>query len=166
MTDARMPERYLVDRRVNRLTDAGFRAFVTATMWSVSNRTDGLIHPEDLPLIRGLNQNTLAEMLAVELCTRTDEAWLLVDFSTTQTSKHDLEVLDNMRQADREKKRRSRASKRESPSFSDSPGDGTGDVSPGQDRRGQARESEATPSTKKAAIEWPVAEIGKGRVAS
>ncbi len=51
MTDARIPDRWLSDRRLQRLSDVHFRAFITSLVWSVSNRTNGVIEPEDLRLI-------------------------------------------------------------------------------------------------------------------
>ena len=41
MTDARMPERWLSDRRLLRLSDAAYRLHLTGLLWSVANRTDG-----------------------------------------------------------------------------------------------------------------------------
>jgi len=45
-TDARVPDRWLSDRRLQRLSDAHFRAFITSLVWSVSNRTKRVIEPE------------------------------------------------------------------------------------------------------------------------
>jgi hypothetical protein len=162
MTDARMPERWLNDRRVNRLSDSAFRAFVCAYMWSVSNRTDGHIQGEDLQLIRSLDQKTLAEMIAVELVWRDDDSWILLDFMETQTSKSDLEVLDNARRADAAKKRRRRAEARiaatpsgpSPPSFKESPRDGRGDVLQDSTGERQARTAAVTKSDENAEDPW------------
>ena len=40
MTDARLPERWLNDRRLQRHSADHYRAFVNALLWSVANRTD------------------------------------------------------------------------------------------------------------------------------
>jgi hypothetical protein len=143
MTDSRLPERYLNDRRINRLTPEHFRAYVMATLWSVSNRTDGVLTVEDLALIPGFSTTAPAALEAADLWVWIDGVWTIEDFATTQTSKHDLEVLDNARRADREKKRRQRA-KPDGPTFS-TPGDDPGDVSRGtaQDRTGQDRQGQA-----------------------
>ena len=143
MTDSRLPERYLNDRRINRLSAEHFRSYVMATLWSVSNRTDGVLTAEDLALIPGFSTTAPAAFEAADLWVGIEGAWTIDDFAVTQTSKHDLEVLDNARRADREKKRRQRA-KPDGPTFS-APGDDPGDVSRGttQDRTGQARQGQA-----------------------
>ena len=41
MTDARFPDRWLSDRRLQRLSDGHFRAFITSLAWSVTNRAEG-----------------------------------------------------------------------------------------------------------------------------
>ena len=51
MTDAPFPDRWLSDKRIQRLSDSHFRAFVTSLSWAASNRTDGVIEPEDVALI-------------------------------------------------------------------------------------------------------------------
>lgn len=147
MTDLRIPERYLVDRRVARLDPADFTSFVMASLWSVSNRTDGQLEPDDLALIPMFNAKSIPVLMEKGLWITRSPGWLISDYMTTQTSKHDLEVLENARRADREKKARQRAEKRvggESggPSFSPSPGDGPGDVSRGGHRKGEAGQDE------------------------
>lgn len=149
MTDARFPERYLSDRRVLRLTADEFRGWSFATIWSVSNRTDGVILGDELPLIPFMKAETAQKLAACGLWATTDDGWIIADFPDTQTSRHDLEVLDNMRRAQREKKQRQRAAKSggaSTPSFSDVPGDSTWGQYPGtsrgrvpEDRTGQER---------------------------
>lgn len=125
-----MPERYLLDRNIQRLRDSAFRAFAMATMWSVSNRTDGLILPEDLALIPGFAEGTEKVLVDANLWVELDEGWLIADFESTQTSRNELDILENARRRDREKKQRQRANV---------PGVVPGDVSPGtaQARRGE-----------------------------
>lgn len=148
MTDARLPERYLMDRRVMRLSDTAFRSFVVSMLWSVSNRTDGEVLPEDFTLIPGFGSANVTTLEAAGLWTRRGPGWLIVDFASTQTSRHDLEVLESARRRDREKKARQRArrpaeaSADEAPAEADvgsAPGDVPGDVSRGttQDRTGR-----------------------------
>ncbi|PZF61883.1 hypothetical protein DEJ33_15735 [Curtobacterium sp. MCPF17_047] len=134
MTDARFPERYLSDRRVLKLKPDVFRGWVLTTAWSVSNRTDGYVAQDDLPLLPFMPQNGPATLVSLDLWAAVEGGWLISDFEQTQTSKHDLEVLDNMRRAQRQKKARQRAAKGSTPSFSDVPGDSTGDVYPGTSR--------------------------------
>ncbi|MFJ4220629.1 hypothetical protein [Curtobacterium luteum] len=150
MTDARFPERYLSDRRVLRLTADEFRGWAFATIWSVSNRTDGQILSDELLLVPFMKVETAQKLEACGLWAPTSDGWTITDFGDTQTSRHDLEVLDNMRRAQREKKQRQRAAKAGgsagSPSFSDVPGDSTGGPYPGtsrgrvpEDKTGQER---------------------------
>ncbi|TFC85802.1 hypothetical protein E3T24_07760 [Cryobacterium sp. TmT2-59] len=146
MTDSRLPERYLNDRRINRLSAEHFRSYVMATLWSVSNRTDGVLTDQDLTLIPGFSMTAPAAFEAAELWAGRSGEWTIEDFAATQTSRHDLETLDNARRADRDKKRRQRAERKpDGPTFTPSPGDDPGDVSRGtaQDRTGQARQGQA-----------------------
>jgi hypothetical protein len=53
--DARYPERWLNDRRINRLTDQAYRLFVCSLAWCVSNRTDGILEAADLLTIPAPN---------------------------------------------------------------------------------------------------------------
>lgn len=149
MTDARFPERCLQDRRIHRLADRDFRSFVYSLVWSVSNRTDGLIEENDFALIPHFTPNSVGPLVAADLWEpvthRREIAWRIADFKKTQSSRDDLEVLENVRAAEREKKRRQRARKAESNAVvpGDVPGDITGGRVPrdhsGQDRLGQER---------------------------
>lgn len=137
-----MPERWLSDRRILRLSDASFRTFATALLWSVSNRTDGLIERDDLALLPRASAEHAEELEAAGLFASCDGGWLLVDFQGTQTSRDELQVLENMRRRDREKKARQRAEAKELSEESprDSLGDGPGEQSLGtaQARPGKA----------------------------
>lgn len=147
MTDLRVPERYLNDRRVMRLTPIDFTSFVMASLWSVSNRTDGQVEADDLPLIPMFNDASIRILVEKGLWIDTSDGWEISDYATTQTSKHDLEVLENARRADREKKARQRAEARAAktftgPTFSPDPRDSPRDTSPGGHRTGQAGKDE------------------------
>jgi hypothetical protein len=113
MTDARLPERWLNDRRVIRLTDGAFRTFVTSLVWSVANRTDGVIDPDDLDLVHGASRDKVPELVAAGLYEPAGSVHLIVDFAATQTSRDELRILENVRRQDREKKARQRARKSE-----------------------------------------------------
>lgn len=143
MTDARIPERWLNDRRLLRLSDPGFRLFVMSLMWSVSNRTDGMVYDDDLPLMPTVDAARAPELAKYGVWVRERDFWVIADYAGTQTSAHDLEVLENARRREREKKRRQRA--RAAP---DVPGDSPEARSPGtaQDRTGQARTGSSTAS--------------------
>jgi hypothetical protein len=108
VTDARFPERWLNDKRVVRLPHSAFRTFVTTLAWSVANRTDGLIERDDLELIHGADDGDLPALLNSGLWAAAPDGFMIVDFRGTQTSRDQLEVLDNLRRRDREKKKRQR----------------------------------------------------------
>jgi hypothetical protein len=142
MTDARLPERWLNDRRVIRLTDGAFRTFVTSLVWSVANRTDGVIDPDDLDLVHGASRDKVPELVAAGLYEPAGSVHLIVDFAATQTSRDELRILENVRRQDREKKARQRARKSEESEHL-SPGMSPGTPSPGTvpgDRAGQDRQ--------------------------
>jgi hypothetical protein len=134
MTDARLPERWLNDRRVIRLSDGAFRTFVTSLVWSVANRTDGVIDPDHLDLVHGASRDKVPELVAAGLYEPAGSVHLIVDFAATQTSRDELRILENVRRQDREKKARQRARKSEesehlspgTPSPGTVPGDSTG----------------------------------------
>lgn len=109
MTDARFPERWLSDRRVVRLSDAGFRLFVCSLTWSVSNRTGGRLYPDDLDDLLHVDTGSAGELVKAGLWTPVDDGWQVVEFTTTQTTKLQLEGLEHKRVMDRERQARKRA---------------------------------------------------------
>lgn len=141
MTDARLPEKWLLDRRLYRLSPEHFRSFAYALLWSVSNRTDGYIEPEDLVLIPHFAKGSAEAFVAARLWTPRRKGWLIADFAVTQTSRSDLEVLENIRAAEARKKRRQRAAR--AAAREAVPGDGPGESSPGTAQEGQ--EGQARP---------------------
>lgn len=165
MTDARVPERYLMDKRIVRLTDAERSSYFMATLWSVSNRTDGRIDRDDLPLIPTFKTASIQALVGSGLWSPTEIGWVDTEFANVQTSKSDLEVLENARRADREKKARRRAANK------DSPGDSPRDMSPGQHRTGQDRTGQDKPKFSEddinqktgEVVEWPVVAIPRDR---
>ncbi|WP_439592391.1 hypothetical protein [Microbacterium sp.] len=105
-----------------------------ATTWSVSNRTDGRVERDDLPLIPTFRSDVVARLVQLELWVPDgDDAWIIADYARDQTSRTDFEVLENNRRRDREKKRRQR---------SKSPGTVPGDSPGGLHRQGQARQEQ------------------------
>lgn len=157
MTDARLPERYLNDRRLLRLPDAAFRGYVTSLLWTVSNRTDGRLDDADLAHVPGLSPVVVALLSEAGLIERDGDGWHLVDYETTQTSRHDLEVLENGRRREREKKAKQRAQKTDGePEEGTVPRDSPRGRSPGttQERTGEARPGlETTDQTQDAKTE-------------
>ena len=82
MTDARLPERWLADRRLGHLKDDEFRSFVQALLWSVGNRTEGRIEPEDLALIPGFALGAQDALVHSGLFTALSRGrgWQITDF--------------------------------------------------------------------------------------
>lgn len=137
MTDARFPERWLTDRRVLQLSDAGFRLFVVGMAWSVSNRSDGIICDADLRLMPFIDPACADELVRNGLWKRKGRGrWLITDFAATQSSRDVLDALEGYRRSEREKKARQRLK------ASECPRDIPRDV-PGEARRGEARRGEA-----------------------
>jgi hypothetical protein len=134
MTDARLPERFLTDRRIRRLSDPEFRTYVNAMVWSVANRTDGVLYVDEPDLIPDVDAAHASAMAKAELWRRDADRWLIVDFAATQTSRHELEVLDNVRRRDREKKARQRAAAADPDSV---PRDSPPGTSPGTAQEGR-----------------------------
>ncbi|NKY19955.1 hypothetical protein [Tsukamurella spumae] len=137
-----------MDVRFARASDEAFRSYCLALMWSVSNRTDGVLLPDDLNLIPGFRRGTPSELVAAGLWTPQSQGWLITDYENTQTTRAQLEAADRARVHEREKKRRQREAKRQAeaadlPTSTDPvvPGDIPRDVptdNTGQDRTGQA----------------------------
>ncbi|MEU2205560.1 hypothetical protein AB0P19_14495 [Microbacterium oleivorans] len=139
--DARIPERYLVDRRIVRLSASARASYFMATLWAVSNRTDGRIERDDLALIPTFDAASVDALVDAELWNVSDgDTWVIADYLSTQTSRADFEVLENARRADREKKRRQRAAK----ASSDSPGASPGHVPGDNTGEAQARSSSSS----------------------
>jgi len=142
MTDARYPERWLNDRRVLRLSDQEHRMFVVSLAWSVSNREDGWLDPDDLRLIPGWSADVLPGLERSGLWEMRDKRWFITVFADTQSTKTQLEGLDLKRRQDRDRQAKKRARDRgEADSQSrDNPRDGrvTSHVTT-KARQGQAR---------------------------
>jgi hypothetical protein len=149
MADARFPDRWLSDRRIQRLSDSHFRAFITSLAWSVSNRTDGVIEPEDLGLIPNFAANAVQAFIDAGLWLPLQHGWQIADFMATQTSREQLAAAELGRQRERDKKARQRAAKNGAASCTDAdvppdvpgdvPGDNTGKARQGQDRPGRSK---------------------------
>lgn len=161
--DARYPERYLHDRRLARLTDAEHRAYVLALVWSVANRTDGVIAVGDLDALpRAVNREALAGLERAELATEQlldgDLVWLLTDYTETQSTRAELDSLDAARRAKRANAARVRAEKAahglSAVAFT------TEDRQErGQDRQGKDRPSTKALSKDSQDSSWPVVSI-------
>jgi hypothetical protein len=111
MTDARYPDRWLNDKRVTRLTDRAYRAFVCALAWSVSNETDGIIEPADLPMIPGFAACCEDELVASGLWAESECRWVITVFEDTQTSAAEHQALRTARAKNKARQARWRAGK-------------------------------------------------------
>ena len=137
MTDARLPERWLNARKFRRLSDREWRSYTHPLMWSVANRTDGVIEHRDIEDIPDFDPSCVPPFVDGGLWSRIDDGWLIVDFLSTQSSRAQLERDDLNRERNRERQRRLRAK----PGTADS-GHVTRDITrdhAGQDRTGQDR---------------------------
>ena len=144
MTDARMPERFLTDRRFAKLSADDFRAYVYSLMWSVSNRTEGIIDEQDIALILFMQSMTPSRLVAAGVWAIHPDGYLIVDFEATQTTKAQLEAIDQKRISDRDRQARHRQKKTE-PADSVT-GDVTRDITredKGKARTGKDRTGEA-----------------------
>lgn len=131
VTDARHPERWLMDRRIQRLTAEHYRAFSMALMFAVSNRTDGHLTADDLEAIPHFKSESIDALIAADLWEAVEDGWIISDYLTTQTSRAQLESAENARVKDAERKARDRATKKGTaaiqPSGAWSPVDGPAD---------------------------------------
>jgi hypothetical protein len=126
MTDTRFPERWLNDRRLQRLSHEAFRLHVFGLMWAVANRLDGHLPEDDVAhvaLLVRVDAANVHELKKAELWDREPGGWLIRDFEATQTSALELAAQDAARVRERDKKRRQRAAKRDA-----SPGTSRGTV--------------------------------------
>jgi hypothetical protein len=150
MTDARLPERWLNDRRLQRLSADHYRTFINALLWSVANRTDGRIEREDVGLIPHWSGSAAKAFVSAELFTPQSGGWLITDYASTQSARSELERLEKLRAGERIKKAKQRAKKLaedgDAPGDDepveldvpvDIPGDGPVDMSPGTHQAGR-----------------------------
>lgn len=148
MTDAHLPERWLNDRRFRsrRLSDAGYRSYMNALIWSVANRTEGVIDRGDLEDIPDFNPAVVPELMGDDLWEPlgVGDRWLISDFETTQTGRDLLASAEKRRAWDRRRKARDRKDRLAAQlADDDDSGGSSGGRSPveryrpGQDRTGQ-----------------------------
>lgn len=159
VVDARLPDRYLLDRGFRKLTDSERVSFLLATLWSVVNRTDGRIEKTDLDIIPMFRPDAVTALVVQGLWVEADDdAWLIVDYERDQTSRSQFEVLENARRREREKKQRQR-------SKGDSPGGQSPGTVPGDDtgRTGRTGRKEGQEGRDESAVtEWAVRVPGGG----
>lgn len=111
MTDARFPDYWMHDARVQTLSGDHFRAFMHALAWSAANRTDGFIRTENRSLIPRLDNAAVVTFVDVGLWVELDDGWLIVDYLATQTSRAQFQASERSRAKDRERKAKERAAR-------------------------------------------------------
>lgn len=109
MTDARHPERWLMDKRVQRLTGDQYRGYSMSLMWAVSNRTDGHLTSGDLALVPHFRSEFIGAFLDAGLWDVFDGGWVIAEYMLTQTSRAQLEAAEHARVKEAERKARDRA---------------------------------------------------------
>jgi hypothetical protein len=150
MTDARLPDRWLNDRRFIRLFRDSelFESYMMALLYSVTNRTDGFIAREDVALgiIPYFADRAPDALVELELSAVVDGGWLLVDYPTTQTTRDEFARIDRLRAGNRERQQRKRDRETAAEDGDVDKADVTRDVTRdvlGKARQGQARQGEA-----------------------
>lgn len=112
MTDARLPERWLMDRRIQRLNAEQFRAYTMSLMYAVCNRTDGQLTDDDIEAIPHFERAHIEPLVAAGLWRQEESgAWVITDYLATQTSRAQLEAAEMARakEAQRSAQNRGRA---------------------------------------------------------
>lgn len=133
MTDARFPERWLNDARLQRLPASAYRTHGNSLMWSVANRTDGHIPSWALAMIPHATEADAAGLRQSGLWADALDGWRIADYEETQTTSGDLQALANARRRQRDKMRRRRSA------AAAVPGDVPGHSSGHSTRTGQAK---------------------------
>ncbi|WP_273736560.1 hypothetical protein [Mycolicibacterium septicum] len=111
MTNANLPERWLNDMRFRRkrLSDSAYRSYMQALVWSVANRTEGIIERGDVEEIPDFNPADVHELIKVGLWEAQErDRWLIHDFDDTQSGKDLLEAAEKRRAWDRKRKAQAR----------------------------------------------------------
>lgn len=128
MTDARFPAHWLIDQRFDDLTPDELHLFTSALLWSVSNRTEGVVPDRRLDRLPWRPDPRCARQLGdLGLWQRQVDGWLIVDFAKTQTSAKQHEAAEKARRIDRERKAAKRAADAVAAAKKDKDAAGAGD---------------------------------------
>jgi hypothetical protein len=145
MTDTRLPSRWLLDPTYNALSDGAWRTFTRLLMWSVDARTDGVIQLDQLDLIPRARAEHVPELTAAGVADVRAGVLTLTCFTSTQTSREQLEAAEAAREAeraaDRERKRRDRLHKKGDHSLCDHGDD------PAESKSGRRSDRNPAPET-------------------
>ena len=109
MVSANIPEQWLSNATILRLTDRAYRHHAVLLTWSVSNRTNGFI-PGDIALLQtGISDDGVGEVEAAGLLERDGSGWRLTHYDRTQSSAEKIEsALTNLRATSRKSSQRHR----------------------------------------------------------
>jgi hypothetical protein len=149
MSNANLPDRWLLDRRFRRdvLSDSAFRSYIAALMWSVSNRTDGQIVSSDLPYMPSFNAEDIPELVGDDLLEPCIDGWLITDYPATQSSRTLLESYEHRKRWDRDRKAREAAQRRAAQR--DSSGNSRGNFPPDSSKQDKTRQNQTNPKAPK-----------------
>lgn len=112
MTDARLPPRWLMDRRFLRLAPPHFVSYFFALTYAVESLSDGVLTVEDLAVIPRYQPDSTAVLVQAGLLEAADASgnvFRIVDFTDTQSSAAQVRADTERRIKAREKKRNQRA---------------------------------------------------------
>lgn len=112
MVDARIPERDLTDRAIRRLSVTARHDYWSLMLAAVAMRSDGVIEADDLAVIPWpVDRASLTELTRAGLLTKSGPTWTLARFATTQTAASTLDHMAAVREYERTKKAKQRATK-------------------------------------------------------
>lgn len=142
MTDARLPERWLNDIRLRKLTAPEFRTYMVVLLWCVANRTNGRLEADNVPFIPDADGGHAGRLVELNLWAPVPGGWIIVDFSSTQTSREQLEGLELKKQQDRTRSKNYRDRRKAEGASRDNSRDDIGQDRPGQDKQAFTTEQE------------------------
>lgn len=114
MADARLRAEWLGQMRFEDLSDAAWRVFTSALMWSVGNGTDGMIPKRHLRFLHpeGVSEAVRTELVAAALWSETKDGFVMLDW-TGELGQSTAAQIDKYREDARvrQQRRRERAKK-------------------------------------------------------
>ncbi|WP_460802485.1 hypothetical protein [Microbacterium sp. GXF6406] len=114
MTDARLPSRWMADRRFARLAPEHFVSYTWALMYAVESGTDGRLEQGDLEVILRYRGDSTEVLIAAGLFGRDDDGALqILDYPSTQSTAAEVKAADDRRVKERLRKREQRGRRRQ-----------------------------------------------------
>lgn len=144
MTDARLPGRWLLDPRMDALSDRAWRIWTNVLMYSNEQGTDGLVARSAFRFLHadGVSAEILDELVAVDLIDIVDGGSMQVR-NWVGIGQETAERVEQRREANREKSRSYRDRRRKK-NPSDVTGDATGDAGGVDEGQEQDMDSDRT----------------------